>query len=82
VLTIAEAPEHPHNKERATFIDLDGVVQPAPAPRFNRTPLEVRCPPQEPGANTTEALESWGFSRAEVADLREAKAVWQRPADG
>ncbi len=79
VLTLGEAPAHPHNKARGAFIDLDGVVQPAPAPRFSATPLEVRCGPPAVGANTTEALADWGFSSREVAALLESGAAWQRP---
>ena len=81
VLTMGEAPEHPHNKARGTFIEVDGVTQPGPAPRFSRTPLEVRLPPQMPGANTAEALRDWGFSQQEVSVLLEDGAAWQRPAD-
>ena len=79
VLTLGEAPAHPHNKARGAFIDLDGVMQPAPAPRFSGTPLEVRYGPPAVGANTTEALADWGFSGREVAALLESGAAWQRP---
>jgi len=82
VLTMEEAPSHPHNNARGTFIEVDGVVQPGPAPRFHRTPLEVRRAPSKPGGDTTEALEAWGFSRQEVATLLESKAAWQNPKNG
>ena len=78
VLSMGEAPDHPHMKARDTFIEIDGVVQPAPAPRFSRTELEVQCPPPQPGADTAAGLEDWGLSRQDVASLLESGAVWQR----
>jgi alpha-methylacyl-CoA racemase len=80
VLTLGEAPAHPHNKARNAFIEIDGVVQPAPAPRFAGTPLEIRMGPPEPGANTAETLAAWGFSKQDVATLLESGAAWQNPA--
>jgi alpha-methylacyl-CoA racemase len=62
VLTMAEAPTHPHNAARETFTEVDGVVQPAPAPRFSRTPGAVQGPPSRPGANTEEILADWKIS--------------------
>ena len=52
-----------------------GVVQPAPSPRFSRTPGEVSRPPSAPGADTDEALTDWGLAEAEIAKLRAAGAV-------
>jgi alpha-methylacyl-CoA racemase len=75
VLSPAEAPGHPHNVVRGTFLTVDGVVQPAPAPRFSRTPGAVRHGPKEPGADTDAALADWGFSADDVAALRAAGAV-------
>ncbi|MCB1741677.1 MAG: CoA transferase, partial [Gammaproteobacteria bacterium] len=75
VLSLSEAPDHPHNKARATFIEVDGVVQPAPAPRFSRTVPEVQRPPALRGEHTEEALADWGFSAAELAALREQGAI-------
>ncbi len=75
VLDFDEAPEHPHNKARETFVEVDGVVQPAPAPRFSRTPSQVQRPPSAPGADTEEGLLAWGFSTADIAQLREAGAI-------
>jgi alpha-methylacyl-CoA racemase len=69
VLTMSEAPAHPHNQHRGTLVKRDGVVQPAPAPRFSRTPGAIQRPPSPPGADTREALCDWGFSAEEVADL-------------
>jgi alpha-methylacyl-CoA racemase len=75
VLTAAEAPDHPHNKQRNTFTEISGVVQPAPAPRFSRTAPGVGGPPAAAGQHTDEALQDWGFDASEVAKLREAGAV-------
>ena len=75
VLTMAEAPEHPHNVHRETFIEVGGFTQPAPAPRFSRTQAEVRGPAAHPGQHTDEALVDWGFAPEDVARLREAKAI-------
>jgi alpha-methylacyl-CoA racemase len=75
VLTLAEAPAHPHNVSRRTFVEVDGVVQPAPAPRFSRTPAELPAPPAAAGQHTTEVLLEWGFSRAEVGALLDAGVV-------
>lgn len=70
-----EAPSHPHNAARATFTEFDGVLQPAPAPRFSRTPGTLRIPPREPGADTDQALTEWGLSNDEIAGLRDAGIV-------
>ena len=75
VLSFSEAPKHPHNVARGTFAEVNGVVQPAPAPRFSRTPGELALPPAHPGQHTDEALADWGFSADEIAKLREAGAV-------
>ncbi|MHB1929544.1 MAG: CaiB/BaiF CoA transferase family protein [Acidimicrobiales bacterium] len=75
VLGLDEAPSHPHHVARGTFVDVDGVVQPAPAPRFSRTPGAVAGPPAAPGQHTDAALADWGFSPEEVAALRRSGAV-------
>jgi len=75
VLSMAEAPNHPHNKARGTFIEVDGVVQPGPAPRFSRTKAEVQGPPSDPGQHTNEVLDDWGFSSDDIAALHNAGAV-------
>jgi len=75
VLTMSEAPAHPHNRARETFVDVQGVVQPAPAPRFSRTPGAIARPPAVAGAHTDEALADWGLSDDEIAKLRSAGAV-------
>jgi alpha-methylacyl-CoA racemase len=74
VLSFAEAPDHPHNRARGTFVDVGGVVQPAPAPRFSRTAPPPPSPPPAAGADT-DALAGWGFEAAEITRLREAGAV-------
>lgn len=62
VLSLTEAPHHPHLAERGTFVEVNGVVQPAPAPRFSRTPAAVQMNPSAPGTHTREVLEQWGIS--------------------
>jgi len=71
VLTMDEAALHPHNVERKTFIDVAGITQPAPAPRFDRTPGQVQRPPAHPGQHTDEILADWlGADADRVAGLR------------
>ncbi len=75
VLTMSEARAHPHNVARETFIEIDGAPQPAPAPRFSRTPGVVQNPPVVPGADTDSVLVDWGLSPAEIADLKQSGAI-------
>src|SRR4029079_11927153 len=75
VLSLDEAPAHPHNAARGTCVEVGGAVQPAPAPRFSRTPGAVRRPPSEPGADTACALRDWGVERAEIERLAAAGAI-------
>ncbi len=75
VLDPGEAPEHPHLRERGTFTEVGGVVQPAPAPRFSRTPGAVTAPPPAPGEHTDAALADWGFAPDEIAALRDGGAI-------
>ncbi len=75
VLSLAEVGEHPHNRARGSFTQRDGIVQPAPAPRFSRTQAEAGPPPPVTGAHTKAALADWGFAAGEVADLIESGAV-------
>src|ERR1700694_2249588 len=67
VLDLDEAPKHPHNVARGTFVEVAGVVQPAPAPRFSVTPGAIQGPPPTVGAHDREALLDWGFPPAEIA---------------
>ena len=76
VLSMSEAPHHPHNLARGTFIEIADVVQPAPSPRFSRTQLDVPRPAAGPGAHTEEALGDWGISSDEVLALRSAGAIF------
>jgi alpha-methylacyl-CoA racemase len=82
VLSLTEAPAHPHNVARGTFVEQDGAVQPAPAPRFSRTAPEISRPAPGPGQHTDEALADWGFSTDELSKLRETGAVTQADAAG
>jgi alpha-methylacyl-CoA racemase len=75
VLTMSEAAKHPHNVERATFVELDGMTQPAPAPRFSRSKPEVARPPAHPGQHTREALAEWGIASDRIEALITAGAV-------
>ncbi|MBL4782049.1 MAG: CoA transferase [Porticoccaceae bacterium] len=75
VLRFSEAPEDPHSKARNAFIEIDGVVQPAPAPRFSATPAEVSRPPAQRGEHTDELLREWSYSPEEIADLHQSGAV-------
>ena len=78
VLTFDEAFEHPHAKTRGSFVEVNGVKQPAPAPRFSRTPVGIKSAPPEMGANTAAGLVSWGITEEEITSLFESKAVgWQ-----
>ena len=62
VVPLSEAPDHPHIAARGTYVEHHGVVQPAPAPRFSRTPAELSTPPAAVGTNTREALQAWGIN--------------------
>jgi len=75
VLPLSEAVTHDHLAARGTYVELDGVTQPAPAPRFSRTPGAVAMSPAEPGAHTREALTAWGV--ADVDDLLASGAAVQ-----
>lgn len=75
VLTMGEAPDHPHHRARGTFVELAGVSQPAPAPRFSRTPAAVDRPPGRAGGDTDAVLSDWGLDERELAALRRAGAI-------
>ena len=75
VLSIFEAPSHPHNQARNTFVQVDGVTQPAPAPRFSRTEPAIAGSARAPGADTAAVLTDCGFTADEVAELQAAGAV-------
>lgn len=69
VLNYREAPAHPHNAARNTYIDIDGLIQPAPAPRFARSDCATPSSPSSEGADTQEVLTQWGFSEQEITAL-------------
>jgi alpha-methylacyl-CoA racemase len=75
ILTLQEAPRHPHNVARGTFIEVDGVPQNAPAPRFSRTASAPVRPPHRAGADTDEVLAQAGYSAADIARLRGSGAL-------
>jgi alpha-methylacyl-CoA racemase len=75
VLDAVAAPRHPHNLARSVFVEIDGVVQPGPAPRFDRTPTAIPGGPPFPGRDTDEVLAGLGFSKEETSMLRRVRAV-------
>ncbi len=75
VLNFVDAPSHPANVARDTYIEVDGITQPAPAPRFSRTPASVQHGGHQPGQDTDTVLKAMGFAEQEIAGLREAGAI-------
>jgi len=75
VLSPWEAHLHPHNRARATFVEVDGVLQPAPVPRFSETPASVSRPASPSGSHADEALADWGIDEQRIASLRAAGAI-------
>lgn len=75
VLTMSESGSHPHLAARRTIVEVDGVPQPAPAPRFSATPSVLRRPPSTPGQHTDELLAEAGYTESEVVELRERGVV-------
>jgi alpha-methylacyl-CoA racemase len=75
VLSLDEAPRHPHNLARGTFVEVAGVTQPGPAPRFSATPGAVAGPPPAIGAHNRSALGAWGFEEDEINALQAAGAL-------
>ena len=71
VLNFSEARAHAHNAARKSFVTVGKVEQPAPAPRFSRTPAAVRRAPPERGEGGGQALLDWGFSAAEISSLQD-----------
>ncbi|HLW91482.1 MAG TPA: CoA transferase, partial [Roseiarcus sp.] len=78
VLTMAEAPYHPHNLAREAFVEVEGVMQPAPAPRFSRTPAARPAPPRGLGEGSRSALADWGIA-AEKIDALFSRGVLSEP---
>jgi alpha-methylacyl-CoA racemase len=75
VLRMTEAPAHPHNRERGVFVEVGGMVQPAPAPRFSRSSVGECVPPAMPGTHTEAVMADFGFSADEIAELHAAGAI-------
>ena len=75
VLSIFEAPDHPHNRARGTFVEVDGIVQPAPSPRFSRTEPQISHSQPAPGADSESVLESAGFTAEEIAGLKQQGVI-------
>jgi alpha-methylacyl-CoA racemase len=75
VLDLDEARGSEHNRERGVFVEYAGVVQPAPAPRFQRTPGEIAGPPPAPGEHTRQGLTRWGFLASEIDHLEQVGAI-------
>jgi len=75
VLSFDEAINHPHNVARKTFVEVAGVIQPGPAPRFSRTKCEIRSAPPDLGADTETGLADWGFDASEIQALKDAGAI-------
>jgi alpha-methylacyl-CoA racemase len=75
VLSMDEAPLHPHNLARETFVEVDGIVQPRPAPRFGRTPSGPPRPPEAPGERGNVSLANWGLKPDEIASLQRSGAL-------
>jgi alpha-methylacyl-CoA racemase len=75
VLSLREAPKHVHNEARKVFVNVDGIEQPAPAPRFSRTRSEISSAPNEAGEADRQVLSDWGLSESEITQL-----LGERPA--
>lgn len=75
VLNMMDAPKHPANAQRDVYIEVDGITQPAPAPRFSRTPGEVRHGAHQLGQDTEATLAAMGFEEQEIVSLRDAGAI-------
>ena len=75
VLDLDAAPAHPHNKARNTYIEFNGVIQPAPAPRFSRTQGKIQSAPALAGEHTDEILANWGINAEEIEELKNAGAI-------
>jgi len=80
VLDMTEAPQHPHLLQRGSFLDVGGICQPAPAPRFSRTPGAVVSAAPRPGGDTRHVLAWWGFSNDEVDRLLDGGAAGEAAA--
>lgn len=75
MLEVEESWHHPHNVARGTFVEIEGITQPSPQPKFSRTPAHVDCPPAAPGEHTHEALAAWGVSHERIEEWTREGAV-------
>jgi len=75
VLSMAEAGQHPQNQARGTFVEVEGVSQPSPAPRFSASPARIDRSPSRPGSDTDRVLTAAGFSQGEIGKLRDSGAI-------
>ncbi len=75
VLSLSEAPHHPHNKARKTFVEVEGVTHPAPAPRFSRTVPEIQGVAPQAGQHSEAILKDWGFSPSAIDALKSSGAI-------
>ena len=75
VLSLNEAPKHPHNLARKTFVEVDGVIQPAPSPRFSRTATSIRHSSNPSGFNSVEILSEIGYSKDEILSLQSQNVI-------
>ena len=80
ILSMKEAPKHIHNQSRQTFVNVGGIQQPAPAPRFSRTQSSIQQPPNEPGTRDEAALADWGLSKQEIEAFMQSGALQPRTA--
>ncbi|MBO6784604.1 MAG: CoA transferase [Alphaproteobacteria bacterium] len=78
VMSMSEVHTHPHNIARENFVDVAGVTQPAPAPKFSRTPGRIHSPPSVPGEHTDSALAAWGFAEGDIAALKASGAIGRK----
>ena len=75
VLGMSEAPAHLHNRARGTFVNLEGVLQPGPAPRYSRTACDPPAPPRRAGADNEAILAELGYGAAEIVDLKASGVI-------
>ena len=75
VLNLEEAPQHPHNKARSSFVDFEGITQPAPAPRFSRSQSGIQSAAAIAGEHSEEILKDWGFDDHTIAELARENAI-------
>jgi alpha-methylacyl-CoA racemase len=75
VLSFAEAAAFAHNRARHSFVEMGGIMQPAPSPRFGRTPAGLPAPPEEPGSSSHAVLRDWGIAAERIDDLERRSII-------